>query len=66
MSDKMIIDNETMKMAIALTIKKNVEALFETAQKEPDLLKAAQVYREIATEFERGHAQLEKLEIKED
>ena len=61
----MKIDPETMKMAIVLTIKKNVDALFKIAAAESDLMKAAQLYREIATELERGHAQLAPFEIKE-
>ena len=61
----MEIDNETMKMAIVLTVKKNVDALFKLAQDESDLMKAAQLYREIAAELERGHAQLAPFNPKE-
>ena len=61
-SKEMIIDLSTMKMAIALTVKKNVEDLFKKANEMNDLLEAAQMYRQIATEMERGHMQLQKLE----
>ena len=61
-NNDMTIDIDTMKMAIALTVKKNVEVLFKKANEMNDLLEAAQMYREIATEMERGHMQLQKLE----
>jgi len=62
MDKEMIIDAPTMRMAIALTVKKNVEVLFKKAESMTDLGEAAQCYREVATEMERGHMQLQKLE----
>jgi len=56
------VDKETLRMAILLTIKKNVDALFKSAQEQPDLRMAAQLYRDIGSEMERGADQLEKLE----
>jgi len=59
------VDQDTMRVAILITIKKNVDKLFATAQKEPDLLVAAQLYRDIGSELERGDAQIKSLNIQE-
>jgi len=60
------LDKETLKMAILLTLKKNADALFSRAQKEPDLRKAAQIYRDIGSELERGADQFDRMENQKD
>ena len=60
------VDVETMKMAIVLTVKKNVDKLFKQAQEVEDLRKAAQIYRDIGSEMERGAQQIESLSKQEE
>ena len=60
------MDVETMKLAIVLTVKKNVDKLFKKAQEVEDLRKAAQIYRDIGSEMERGAQQIEQLSEKQE
>ena len=64
--DELKVDNETMKMAIVLIVKKNVDKLFKQAQEVEDLRKAAQIYRDIGSEMERGAQQIESLSKQEE
>jgi len=55
------VDAETMKMAIVLTVKKNVDKLFKKAQEIEDLREAANIYREIGAAMDQGADQLASL-----
>jgi len=59
------MDKETIKMAIVLTVKKNVDKLFKEAQEVTDLRTAADIYRMIGSEMDSGAEQLELLDKQE-
>jgi len=56
------IDKETMKLAMVLTLKKNMEALLKQSQEETSIAKAAQIYRAIADLLEVGQKQLDMID----
>ena len=60
------MDNDAKKLAIIIVSKRNVDKLFISAQSEPDLLKQAQLFRDIGSELERCHTQLDKEGLLDD
>ena len=55
------VDVPTLRLAIVLKMKANVEKIFDLINKENDLMRAAQLYRDIGSELERVDAMLKKL-----
>jgi len=60
------MDDDAKKLAIIIVSKRHVDKIFESAQKEVDLLKQAQLFRDIGSELERCHSQLTKEGLLDD